>query len=218
MSLWSVRANRAAVRRTAWWAAAVAVGLPGLLCGCLLLGPMASALLAAVSAGLALTAAVGRGPRAGPPVAVAAVAAAVVPLAVIGLLALAGVAALLLLGVLAAAWPGRGRRWRTLPAAVVRWLAGSPPEGSSVPADPLPPSSAVGGLGTDRICRVWQDSYLRLQACPRPAEREHLAELRRCLAEELERRDPGAFRRWLPTARAGGDPGRFFLRDRPRAG
>jgi hypothetical protein len=206
------------VRRTAWWAATGAVGVPGLLCGCLLLGPMASALLAAVSAVLGATAVLGR--RAGPPPAVAAVAAAAVPLAVLGLLDLLGVVALLPLGVLAVARPRHGKH--LAPAALVRWLDGegvvSPPAAECVPEDPLPPCAAVPGLPTDRLCLAWRVSYVRLQGCRWPGEREHLAELRRCLAEELERRDPGAFRRWLPTARAGGDPGRFFLRDRPLAG
>ena len=52
----------------------------------------------------------------------------------------------------------------------------------------------------------------RVQRSTWPGERDALAQLRRACLDELERRDPCAFARWLATARAAGDPGRFFGR------
>jgi len=57
---------------------------------------------------------------------------------------------------------------------------------------------------------VWQLTYPRLARAETATDTERLTDLRRGCLAELERRDPVAFGRWLPTARAASDPARFF--------
>jgi hypothetical protein len=89
---------------------------------------------------------------------------------------------------------------------------GAPPL-ESLPVVPLVPPSALPALSTADVCWIWRLSYSRVR---RPGclgyEVDDLAELRRACLDELERRDPEAFHRWLPTARAAGDPARAFCR------
>jgi hypothetical protein len=77
----------------------------------------------------------------------------------------------------------------------------------------LPSPSAVAGLSTAEVCWAWRLSYLRVRrpGCP-GYQMDHLVELRRACLDELEHRDPVAFRQWLPTARAAADPARAFSR------
>ena len=86
--------------------------------------------------------------------------------------------------------------------------------GSGDPAaGPASAVSAVSSLDTPALCWIWRASFSRLSRSDSSTSREHLAGLRMACLEELEQRDPGAFHRWLPTARAASDPFlRFFCR------
>jgi len=73
---------------------------------------------------------------------------------------------------------------------------------------------ALSALSTPQLCLTWRSSYLRLHratSCPAVAE---LVLLRQRVLDELERRDPAGFGRWLSTgARAASDPSRYVGRD-----
>ena len=76
-------------------------------------------------------------------------------------------------------------------------------------------SCSTGAPGTAaQLCLTWRSSYLRLHratSCPAVAE---LVLLRQCVLDELERRNPAGFGRWLSTgARAASDPSRYVGRD-----
>lgn len=79
-----------------------------------------------------------------------------------------------------------------------------------LPQDCLPPLSGLSTLSTSQLCWAWRLSYVRVARTSWGSELDHLAELRRGYLDELQRRDPGAFGRWFPTARAASDPARFF--------
>lgn len=85
-----------------------------------------------------------------------------------------------------------------------------------VPAAPFPDRSALRNLGTPELCWAWRASYVCLSRYPWPSQVTWLADLRRECLDELERRDPVAFGRWLATARAAGDPARYFCRQSQR--
>jgi hypothetical protein len=216
----------AAAYRVTWCTVAALVCAAGFACGCVFLGSFAAVCLAAVGAVLGAVTAV---PQPGPPplqqarvgqtrrAVVAGLLGAVLPLAVIGLLAvLGGPAVLLCLLVVAGGiplWPLAGPPVRVrLPGAGASGPVAGSPSVETIPPDVLPAVAALPGLTTAELCRVWQRSYLRVQRSTWPGEREHLAQLRRACLDELERRDPRAFARWLAGARAAGDPGRFFGR------
>lgn len=85
------------------------------------------------------------------------------------------------------------------------------PPAEVIPCDPLPEPSDVATLSTPQLCWAWRLSFGGTQRRDCPAyQLEYLRALRSACLDELERRDPVAFRRWLPTARAASDPGRFF--------
>ena len=96
-----------------------------------------------------------------------------------------------------------GRRRRQDPPAV------SLPESLGETSLPLP--HALPELSTADVCWAWRVSYLRVgrPGCP-CSEVAFLSDLRAACLDELERRDPVAFSRWLPEARAAGDPARAF--------
>lgn len=64
------------------------------------------------------------------------------------------------------------------------------------------------------LCRAWRSSYLelqRLQLAHRVSAQLALVMARQSYLDELERRDPAGFRRWLATdPRPAGDPARFL--------
>jgi hypothetical protein len=155
----------------------------------------------------------------------AAVTATAVPVAA-GIIALLGPASAyvipLLFGV-AATWVWRHGRARgghidtpkfgpvtaTCPHAAT-------PGRTSHPA-PQPPrlSMICTGRATAAEMRAaWQRSYWLLHDVPAVPARDELVELRQRLLDELERRDPHGFRRWLQNdPRAGSDPGRDLTAD-----
>lgn len=66
-------------------------------------------------------------------------------------------------------------------------------------------------LSTAELCRAWRVSYLKLQNARVPEALEDAAELRRRYLDELARRQPEGFRRWLGDgARAASDPSRYI--------
>jgi hypothetical protein len=87
---------------------------------------------------------------------------------------------------------------------------GSPAGEPESPAQPM----ALESMSTGDLCLAWRRSYLALPDLP--AGSEHLAgeitRARAALLDELERRDPAGFTRWLAAgARASSDPARHLL-------
>lgn len=145
-------------------------------------------------------------------------------------------AIVLLLGAVAFVgwWWRRSNRGRVGPSAVVRAVvlrvAQDHPEpirpDPSLPAparsvtrgqvrraspSPLWLRTAPGNLTTPQLGLAWHCTYFALVDLPAGAPTADLIELRVALLDEIERRDPVGFARWLDTgARAGSDPGRFL--------
>lgn len=64
---------------------------------------------------------------------------------------------------------------------------------------------------TTELCGAWQRSYWLLLELPAGPAHTEVTRIRRDLLDELERRDPVGFTRWLHTdPRPGSDPGRFL--------
>lgn len=85
-------------------------------------------------------------------------------------------------------------------------------ESRLVSRPPGPPLTVLPSLSTWQLCWAWRRSYVHLGSRVSAEGRAQLAELRRGLLDELQRRDPAAFARWFPTARAASDPARYFCR------
>lgn len=132
--------------------------------------------------------------------------AALSVIAALGLIAVFGAAALLTLGLLAVGAP-----------AVLRpLLAHAPHACTSTTVTPLPPPAASVPMDcqvfTDaELCWRWRTSFAVLQYTLAPAERLHIVQTRSALLDELARRNPEGFTRWLGSgARAASDPARYF--------
>lgn len=73
----------------------------------------------------------------------------------------------------------------------------------------LPSDPAI--LSIEDLCRAWRLSFLLLQRARGLDELEHAVRLRRNYLDELARRHPEGFRRWLDDgARASGDPSSYL--------
>jgi hypothetical protein len=148
-------------------------------------------------------------------------------LTVVGLGTVLGpVGVLVALGVSAAGWPALPRRlappdrpsagrwaWRDT-ASEQHDCRGHAPVVEPV----LPPLSALTSMSTSEVCWGWRTTYGLLQEstwAEVPTKREKLVQLRGGYLDELQRRDPAAFDRWFPSARAASDPGRFFCGPQP---
>ena len=108
------------------------------------------------------------------------------------------------------AWPWLRRRYGQPPARE------TPAAGRSevVPAAEQPPPPTPETLSTPELCLAWRRSYLALLDVTSSPARCRIVRQRQCLLDELERRDPDGFTRWLDTgARAGSDPGRYLSTD-----
>jgi hypothetical protein len=148
-------------------------------------------------------------------------------LALIGLVVLLGAAAgtLLLLALVVVGLVWTRRRTRSAAAA-----PGDPraarPRGATSGDDPSPrgrapqvaepapgtPSPDPADLTAPQLCAVWQRTYFALLDLPVGASREAVADLRGRLLDEMERRDPDGFARWLEAGpRAGSNPGPFLM-------
>jgi len=85
--------------------------------------------------------------------------------------------------------------------------------------DPALPHAALpvvgpspAGLSTAQLCLAWQHSYFAMLDLPASASRADLVQLRHQLLDEIERRDPAGFTRWIDTeARPGSNPGRYVV-------
>lgn len=106
---------------------------------------------------------------------------------------------------------GSGGYAAEAPASTPRRLA-------TAPAMPPPPvRRPVDGppmptLPTPDLCWEWRRSYLAVIRASKPDELIRIVALRAAYLDELERRDPPGFRRWLDSgARAASDPGRYLI-------
>lgn len=76
---------------------------------------------------------------------------------------------------------------------------------------PPPAPRPVAELSTGDLCAAWRRSYFQLLVARDAATRRSTVERRQDYLDELERRDPRGFVRWLHSgARAGSDPGPFL--------
>ncbi|WP_198597973.1 hypothetical protein [Blastococcus atacamensis] len=137
---------------------------------------------------------------------------------VLALLVLAGTAmlagggvAVLLVALGGAFWGAsrwlRERRTR-VPEATVR---------SSVTLAPPMPARAVDALSTSDLAEEWLRSGSALQGRLTPAALQGLVARRALLLDELERRDPAGFARWMAAGPvAGADPAGFVRSEPPR--
>jgi hypothetical protein len=96
----------------------------------------------------------------------------------------------------------------------------SPPSGGLAPNTP---SIVVSDRLTEAdLCLAWASSFRALSKAASVAAYVTVAEARQACLDELERRDPEAFRRWLGSgARASSDPSRFVapqVVENPRPG
>lgn len=159
--------------------------------------------------------------------AVAAAATVAVSAAVAGLVTLLGptaaVAIVLLIGG-AGAWTWRrGPSWRHQAIAWARWRRGPgatrrPAPRPAAPSTTAPvrsPAAAASPASTADLCAAWRQTYRLLHDLPLTSpDRVAVIDTRRWLLDELERRDPDGFGRWMATEpRAGSDPRRYLTVD-----
>ncbi len=109
------------------------------------------------------------------------------------------------------AWPWLRRRYGR-PRARESCAAGCP---EVVPAAESQPPLTFEALSTPELCLAWRRSYLALLDMTSYPARWQIVRQRECLLDELERRDPDGFTRWLDSGvRAGSDSGRYLSSDR----
>ena len=122
------------------------------------------------------------------------------------------------------------RRWRRRPrrSRLSEWLSEAVPPHvtASVPAAAFgptveidegwdvgvtSPAARLRAMSTEGICAAWQRSYWRLVDRSRDSRPLAVVRLRAALLDELERRDPDGFARWLKTKpRPVSNPGPFL--------
>lgn len=108
--------------------------------------------------------------------------------------------------------PGAPRAPGTSKAAAQTAEAAQPQR----PAQPiLEPAPNFQRLDDSELCWRWRTSFAALQHTVSSADRLHLIVTRAALLDELARRDPQGFSRWLNEgARAASDPARYFCHAR----
>jgi hypothetical protein len=85
------------------------------------------------------------------------------------------------------------------------------PAAPALPPTAEVPTPVLATLSTAELCLAWRRSFLALCDLPVGPVRGELVRQRQSMLDELERRDPAGFHRWLEAgARAGGDPGRYL--------
>ncbi|MGH4020312.1 MAG: hypothetical protein ACRDT0_13965 [Pseudonocardiaceae bacterium] len=153
--------------------------------------------------------------------------AAALGVVIAGLVALLGAAALLLVALLAAVSP-QAMRWyvqhRPRPAAGAgrQPAHGMRSEGvhSEAGRDVRVAESAgsaaglapAGSLTDEELCLAWRASFTAMGRESDPCARARIAGIRQTYLDELERRDPVGFARWMATGpRAGSDPGKYVI-------
>lgn len=147
------------------------------------------------------------------------VATVAVCLVLAGLVAIFGAASAIVLPLLLAAagvWAwDRRRTWRDVARSATRLVA-PPRDGARVAAAPATvattlPTITPESASTPALCAAWCRSYWLLRELPPGPGCALVISTRERLLDELERRDPAGFHRWLQTgARAGSDPGRYL--------
>jgi hypothetical protein len=110
--------------------------------------------------------------------------------------------------------------WATLPllgvVAVSAWFVFGGPMGealsqASVAEPEMLPEPA--GLSDEELCGAWRRSFVVLEACRTPEDRQAVAELRSRYLDEFERRRPEAFAEWLNAGpKAAKDAALYFGR------
>jgi hypothetical protein len=65
-------------------------------------------------------------------------------------------------------------------------------------------------LTDEELCLAWRRSFTQLRWATGPERRQVMADVRRAYLDELERRHPDEFAAWIGSARAAGDPTKFF--------
>jgi len=138
-------------------------------------------------------------------------------LACVLLLAVAAVALCLLCADAANARkkPSRTKRARTKPPRTSPAVCGELPIDFPVPAHRF----AFRELSTPQLCETLRRSYLPLPDRPPEQGESERVRLRGQLLDEIERRDPEGFHRWLATLpQAGSDPSRYLSAGNPTPG
>lgn len=139
-----------------------------------------------------------------------------------GLAELLGATALLVLGVLAAAYPGLWvtvRSWRAsrkIRRMEARWTATPRETGPSTPRGRPRPALEVPSeprlLDDYALCSAWRMSYVVLEHQHSPETYLHVVQQRQRYLDELERRNPTGIATWLASgARAASDPTRYIV-------
>ena len=111
-----------------------------------------------------------------------------------------------LTGLLAAGWAARHLHTGHPVVRVPRRTTNGPVE--PLVGGPRPLVSVLPSLTTPALCREWLRSLVVLRAVVGPAALDDVSRLRRRYLDELERRDPAGFARWLDadTGAAGHSP------------
>jgi hypothetical protein len=221
-----------------WWAVAVTAGAVGFTAALLTTPVSALVASALVFAALALLVTIGvRSERpaagdAGAPEAAEwrllldrTLVGTLTALAVLGLLQVSLAATALVVVILAATapWALQLRRGtRRAPAATERPAVADPLPDRQEPAEEVvaldaaaTPGAAedLGSLSTAELATAWRRSYAELARVRTPSQLTALAERRRRLLDELERRDADGVATWLRSgARAASDPSRYLRR------
>jgi hypothetical protein len=132
-----------------------------------------------------------------------------------GLVVLLGAGAVLVVAALAAAtvWAWRRRRVRAEKGAT---RSGAPPSpGRPFPAFPPRRHLLITDASTTHLCVTWERSCRLLRDLGPGTRRDDVIALRGRLLDELERRDPQGFDRWVHAdPRTGTDPGRHLTAER----
>ncbi|MGY2127189.1 hypothetical protein [Blastococcus sp. SYSU DS0617] len=154
-------------------------------------------------------------------------------LVVCGAAVLVGTAVTLLIGALLTGAALLLRRPDPARAAPAGALLPDEPESPVVlsPLHPAAPTFRIGSVGSARAVlpsvrslstRSLGEEWLRttavLDASPEPSTREAVAARRQSVLDELERRDPAGFARWLAHGTDGSSNPADFVREEPRAG
>lgn len=151
--------------------------------------------------------------------ATAASVAAAGSLILMGLGGLLGPGTIALVVLLAATSPSAAR-WYAAQREGPRERAGATTE-PAVPGDvrpsriPTAPPAHVPldarSLSDEELCLAWRTSFTALQRTPDATSRTRLASARRDYLDEIERRHPIGFKRWISAgARAASDPSRYL--------
>jgi hypothetical protein len=73
------------------------------------------------------------------------------------------------------------------------------PESGPVGQVVAPERSGLAALSNAELAREWHTSYTALAAARDPRSLELICALRRCQLDEIERRAPGGFHRWIES-------------------